>query len=94
MKGDHVEEGPDLLGEFLILGLGHGGLAAFPKGVAGQGDFQSFPGSLIGGLEGARQFLAVVGETAGKEVDDVLATRADADSIAGSADELTQCHNG
>jgi len=81
-----VKEALHLRAEGAILGAAK---KAAPPRLAAQGDFQRLPGLLISGLEGARELLAVVDETAGKEFHDGLATHADADSIAGSANELT-----
>ena len=51
-----VEEGPDLLAERLVVAAGENDLAAVPEGIAGQGDFEGFPGAFVGGFQGVGEF--------------------------------------
>jgi len=96
-EGGGIEKGSYLLGERLVLAPGHQHLAAVPERFTRQGDFQGFPGTLVGRVEGSRDSLAVVREPLGQEVDHRirhLAARLEADRMTGPANELPQRQNG
>ena len=88
-----VEEGPQLFAEGLVIGGGEDQLALVPEGVAGQGDFQGFPGLFVGAVQRLEEGLAVVGETLGEEVEDSFSgagASLTAEGLAGAADELLE----
>src|SRR5438270_574213 len=59
IPGKRVKEDANLLAQGAVLGA----IEPVPEGFSREGDFQRFPGSQGGGVQGGREPLAVVAES-------------------------------